>query len=271
MKTLVQALIVVAMVNLVLVGGFVGWLVMGDRLDSNRARTVRQLLTKTITQEKAEAEKAAKEWEAAKLQAEEEAKSRKIPLTAAEQLAARLEATELDRQRMERLRREVEDLQRSLAQERAGLEKDRTQLESDQKAFEAQVRVMAASSKDEQFRKTLGVLESLKPQAAKTLLTQIIKSDQQPAKAAPAAQGVPAGFAAANTPASLEAAPGTEETIGMRTAVEYLDAMDERVRSKLMGEVAKEDPALATRLLEALRQRGQFARVESQASNAPPP
>jgi hypothetical protein len=48
----------------------------------------------------------------------------------------------------------------------------------------------------------------------------------------------------------------------MKRVTEYLNAMDERARGKIMAEFTKDDPALAAELLDALRRHGQFARAD---------
>ena len=47
----------------------------------------------------------------------------------------------------------------------------------------------------------------------------------------------------------------------MQLAVRYLDAMDDKHRTKVMAELAKADPKLAADLLERIRKQGEFARV----------
>src|SRR5262245_5159526 len=124
MKKLWNILSVISVANVVALGAFAGWLVKSDRLDMNRVRDARIALAKTITDEhaeelaaKAKADQDAKAAEAAKLAA-------RPPLTAAERLAARVEATELDNQRAERLKREVLDMQRQLNEERDRVQRE---------------------------------------------------------------------------------------------------------------------------------------------------
>ncbi len=267
MKTIWNVVAIMAVANLIALAGVFGWLKATDRLNSDRLRAIRTTFTTTIAQDaaslaqqKADAELAQKEQDAA-------IKAARPPLTAAEKLAARVEATEQDRARMERLRREVEDLQKSLARERSNLDTQRERLTADQKAFDEQVNQVGEVARTEQFQKTLGILQSLKPAAAKSMLLEVMNASPTPA--ALAAQ--PADFQpvmGANTPASIEparaAAPPSED--GRRIAVEYLNAMDDRARTKVMAEFVKDDPALAAQLLESLRKRGQFARTDARTS-----
>ena len=54
MKALITGLIVIAVANLLAIGGFVGWLVQSDRLDMERVRELRQKVSVTLTQERAD-------------------------------------------------------------------------------------------------------------------------------------------------------------------------------------------------------------------------
>jgi len=56
MKALWTALSIFAVANLIATASFVGWLVNADRLDSDRAKRVREIFTTTITEEKIAAE-----------------------------------------------------------------------------------------------------------------------------------------------------------------------------------------------------------------------
>lgn len=259
MKTVWNIIAVLAVANLIAIAGFVGWLRSTDRLNMDRARAVRAMLSNTLTQDAAAAaQKEAEEDQAAK-DREAAAKAARPALTAAEKLAARVEATELDHQRIQRLKREVEDLQKTVTRERDELGAQRARLTADQQAFDEQVKQVAALASTEQFQKTLGILQSLKPAAAKSLLMEIMgpaASSQAPVEPQPAM--------GANTPASIDAPTNNAANDdGLRIAVEYLNAMEDRARTKVMTEFAKDDPALAARLLESLRKRGQFARADA--------
>lgn len=247
MKTVWNIISVIAVANLLALAGALLWLKSSDRLDTDRARAVRELFSTTVTSDKAKAEAAAKEAEAAKALAEAEAKANKPPLTASEKLQSRVELTELDEQRMQRVRREVEDLRAALAREREELDKRWTQLETDRKAFEQLVADSTNGVSDEQFRKSLDVLQGLKAPAAKQLLVQMLN---EPGATETAAQ---AG-------AQVGASPLREGR--MKRVTEYLNAMDERARGRIMAEFTKDDPALAAELLDALRRHGQFARAD---------
>ena len=255
MKTFWTVLSVLAVANLIALGGFVGWLAKSDRLNMERVKAVREALVKPVELEKQEQAEKAKAAEADKLRAEAEAKASKPPLTAAEKLQARIEATELDRQRLERLKREVADLQQQLAAERARLEADKSEFAALQKQFDQTVANAAEVGTEEQFQKTLKVLVSQKPGQAVILLKQILI---EPAST-PDLSMAPIANGATFAPPPAEPAPPSEARMG--TVVAYLDAMTDKQRSKIMDALTKTDPKLAADLLERLRTRGEFARV----------
>lgn len=263
MKALWNIVAVVALANVLAFGAFAGWLVASDRMDTARLRDIRALLTKTITQTQDEAKQAERKAEEDRRAREEAAKASRVPMTAAEKLAARGEATELDHQRTERLKREIADLQRQVSGQLTQLQQERARLDEDRSAFEQAVQGSQQAMNDAQFIKTLDVLSALKPAEATTILRQML----QPAPVdgsegfAPATGNIEALAANTPGPAAPPAAAAMTSQSGMATVVSYLDAMDEKPRGKIISEIVKTDPKLATELLEAMRRRAQFARA----------
>lgn len=249
MKTIWNALAVVAVANLLALGAFVGWLVTSDRLDAERLRELRATLSTTITQVKADQAAAQAKAEEEARQAEAARRAAQPPLTAEQRVAARLEAGEIDRQRVERLRREVEDLRSMLQAERDLLDRDRAAFLADRDAWTTATAAQRQQLDDEQFVKTLGVLSALKAKEAVTLLRQMISGET------PVTPSPPAANASASTTDPVPPSGGIQQVVA------YLDAMDEQPRTKIISELARTDPALATDLLERLRHRAQFASV----------
>ena len=259
MKKLWTILSILAIANLLAMIGFVGYLKATDRLSMDRMRELREQFTSTVTQDnakKAEAEAAKK---AAEAKAAEEIKANKPPLNAEQQLATRVELSQLDQQRLQRLREEIEGLRKTLASERADLDRRQAKFDADQKAFADQVAQFTQSAGDEQFKKTLGILQSVKAKEAKVMLTEMLSGI--------GADATPSSTLGANAPAST-AQTQAANSADRRTidasegrygrAARYLNAMDERARTKIMSEFAKDDPKLAVELLEALRRQGEF-------------
>jgi hypothetical protein len=220
MRLLWMVLSVLAVANLLALLGFVGWLKASDRLDAARVVEVRRLFTETVAQreQRQEREQLAAEAEA---QAALERERVKIPpVTAAGTLELKLQHSQADQARLEGIRREVQILQETLQRERVALDAGWSQLKREREDFERARRSVAETEGNAQFKKTLATYENLRPESAKVAIRQLIDDG------------------------SLE------------QAVAYLNAMQERTRTKLIDEIIKDDPKLATELLERLRTRG---------------
>lgn len=270
MKTLWLALSVLAIANMLAFLGFVGWLRMSDRLDSERLKSVREILSKTITVEKAEKDAAAAQEKIAEANAAEAERKGRPPLTASEQLSLRLQANEIDQQRMAAMRSSIETLRAPLQAEREALAREREALEKDKAEFQVIVDVANAKAKDEQFKKTVAVMDSLKSTDAQKVLTEIMNGADATTTAQRAADQA-AGTLQANSDAVAASAPvpPTDQTpAGMQRALDYLNAMQPRTRSKLITEFAKTDPKLAGDLLERLRTYGQVPLGTEKLSSA---
>lgn len=226
MKTIWAALSVLAVANMLALAGVIGWLYKSGRLDERRVQETRQVFSETIEARKArEAEEAAKAEQAAK-DAAERAKFEKAPLTAGELLAQRIELTELDRQRRERLRRDIDDLKAGLARQQEVIDRGRAELEAERKTFEQMRKQLLETEGSAQFKKALGALEAMKPDQAFTTLQNILQEEPKD---------------------------------GMDKVVSYVNAMQDRPRSKLLAKIVESDPKLAATLLERIRSRGTVA------------
>ncbi len=260
MKSLWTIISVVAVANLLGIAAFIGWLKSTDRLDVDRLRETREMYTKTIAQQKTEADEAKRQAEAEAAQREQDAKSARPPLTAREQLAVRLGASEIDEQRIAAMRAEAASLKAELDRQIADLENRRKVVETAETQFNAQIAAHNALVEDAQFKKTLGVLESLKPTDAKAALMEIIAQD-----AASASNSFTnlATDPSSNQPAELSAAKaqpaGPTSLRGKSLVAAYLNQMEDRSRTRVVTEILKADPVLAGELLEMLRTQGQFA------------
>lgn len=227
MKTMWAVISTMALANLLVILGIFTWLVATDRIDGARFMKVRDVLREPIAQETARLE-AERKAEEARLAAEEAAaRLQREPVTAADLLNLRIETAEVDRQRLERMRREVQDLRTTLARERELLEQEKAAFESKLRAAAEEARRLAEVRGSEQFRKALATYEALRPADAAAALRGLMD--------APTLPGQPDG-------ATL--------------AVAYLDAMDERIRARIVSEFIKADAALAAGLLERLRNLG---------------
>src|SRR5688572_21449504 len=125
MKTLWSILSVLAVAHLLAIGGIIAYLVFTGRLDADRMRDLRTLMSETGTQRAArlaEAEiKASRDAAAAQLAA----KVGTPPVTSTDALDLKLQQSQVDLTRLESLKRDVQILQDTLRRERAALDADR--------------------------------------------------------------------------------------------------------------------------------------------------
>lgn len=225
MKSLWTMLSVLAVANLLALGGFVGWLKATDRLSAERLTAVRGLFVETVAQQKAKADEETAKAAADQKVAAEKAKEGQPPLAASDVLAIKLEQGKADLERVESLKREVQILRETLQRERGQLDSDRLALKKEKDEFERARKIVADTEGNAQFKKALATLEGLKPDKAKTALQQLIDGQQ------------------------------------IEQVVAYLNSMQERTRTKIVDEFLKADPKVATDLLERLRTRGMQARA----------
>ena len=220
MKTLWTVLSVLAVANLLALLALVGWLKTSGRLDMDRMREVRHVFSTTLAEDSAQAERDAAAAKTAASQAKEDAKVGTPPVPAAAVLEEQRQQSILASQREQRTQREIEDLRRTLIAERQQLDTDKADFAALKAGWEKERAEILANARDEQFQKTLGTYEQLKPDKAKVALKQLLDS-------------------------------GEESRV-----IAYLDGMADRTRTKIIDEFIKDDPKLAADLLERLRARG---------------
>lgn len=225
MRTIWTILSVLAVANLLALLGLVGWLKSTDRLDTGRVRQIREVFKETLSQQRAREEDAKAKTEADQKAAEEKAKAAAPPVTAADTLELKLQESKADEERLEAIKRDVKIMQDTLKRERAQLDADKATLQKERAEFEQARKIVAETEGNAQFKKALATLEGLKPDQIKLALQQLIdqKNEDQ--------------------------------------AVAYLNAMQERTRSKVVQAFIDADPKVATALLERLRTRGLMARA----------
>lgn len=220
MKTLWSILSVIAIANLLAILGIVGYLKTSDRLDATRVKELRQLFSETGAQRKAKEEEAKSEAEKNAAAAKESSKKGTPPVTSGDALELKLQQSQIDVARVESLKREVQILQDTLARRKAALDSERTAFDKERKDFDQARDVVRKNEGDAQFKKALATMEGLKADKAKSALQTLIDQKQ------------------------------------IDQVVSYLNAMQERTRTKVIDEFIKSDPKVATDLLERLRTRG---------------
>lgn len=218
MKTIVRIIAAMAIINLLAIGGLAGWLASKGRVDRDRVLELVGILAETTEARNARIE-------AARLEAEAAAQPPPPPpgdiQTTDDRNLARVEVTMIDRERIERLQREVGDLQTQLRQQRQMLERDRASFDQEKAKFQAMRDRLYAIDGAEYFRKSLEILNGMKPADIRPVFNTMIAEGK------------------------------TEEVIS------YLSAFDERHRSRTITEFVKGgEVRLAADLLESLRTRG---------------
>lgn len=240
MKTIWTVLSIIAVANMVAVSLFVAFLAGTGRLDAKRVHELKKMLATTTAQRDADEQAAQDEADALTDQPQTDDG---IALSTAELLALRLEQSEVDLQRKQRLAREIADLQRAQELERKRLADERAAFQSERNAFNDRVAKLKAIDGSKQFKKAVKVLDGLAAEDAAAILRTMIDGGGDGALELASADG-----------GSVDDA--TLAVDGLTRAISYLNAMQERSRTRVVAVIAADDPALAGQLLEELRKRG---------------
>ncbi|MEO1007053.1 MAG: hypothetical protein AAFX79_00635 [Planctomycetota bacterium] len=233
MKSLWTVVSVLALANLFALAGFVGWLAASGRLDAERMEDIRRVLGETPQERTDRLEGGAAETQ--ELQDQIEQMQTRIdeltqsPMTAEQQLEMSQNAALMDDQRAIRATREVEDLRNLLERELADVERRRADLEAREIAFEQRLAERDRVVGEQQFATAVTTLQGMRAPAARNMLAAIWNGQ--------------AASPVRDAPAKL-------------VVVEYLRALDDRPRNKILAEFEKDDPTLAAELLERLRTDG---------------
>lgn len=218
MKNLTRIVGVLSFVNLLALLGLAGWLMSQGRIDRDRVLEVAAILGEPA---EARAERIEAEEKAANAVPDREPPTDGDIRDTELRNRDRIEMTQTDLERLERLRREVRDLQAHLRQQRQMLDRDRADFEQDVAEFHAMRDRLYAIDGAEYFRKSLEVFSGMKPADVRPVFNAMILEGK------------------------------TEEVIS------YLAAFEERHRAKVMTEFVKGgEVELAADLLESLRTRG---------------
>lgn len=239
---------VLAIANLFAIGSVVGWLGASGRLDRERFDDLKQMLAETP--EEREARLAADVTEAEQREDEVQQLRDRVerlmtsPMTAEELVELQQEAAMAADQRMTRAMRELEDLRDLLARERAETDRLGEAIEMQRAAFEARITERDNLVGQTQFRTAVDALQGQRAPAARAMLMAMWDGQAEP----------PEG-----------------ELDGQAIVVEYLRAMEDRQRNKVIAEFAKDDPTLAAVLLERLRTDGVTPEVADAAASPDEP
>jgi hypothetical protein len=221
MKTLWNVLSFLAVVHLLALLMFVGWLWQTDRLDRKRVDDLRALFAPTIAEAQAAADQQALEAEAGRQQRAESARRQNPPLPASHRVE-RLAAAQQDQDRAEHhldlVRRQLFQQFDIVAQQ---LESERDALDAERQGFEQGMDADERQRYSAQLTKAVKLLEALPPKQAKLKIIELVQSGRS------------------------------------GQAVVYLDAMNQRAAGKVLAEFkTDEENILATELLERIRTLG---------------
>ncbi|MEM9373778.1 MAG: hypothetical protein AAGA55_09055, partial [Planctomycetota bacterium] len=217
-KNIVRAVLIVAVLNLLGVLGAVGWLVSSGRVTKDRLTEATALIAEDPAERDAR-------LEAERLAAEpppvDDSVAEGDLSDTQQRIETRVEMTMVDRERLERLRREVRDLQSQLRLERQLLERDREAFAAEQADFASLRQRLTEIEGAESFASALSAMSQMKAPDIKPVLTQLMDEGK------------------------------SEEVIS------YLAAFEDRLRSKVVTEFVKAgEVEVAAGLLESLRTRG---------------
>jgi hypothetical protein len=210
-----------AVVNLLALALFGGWLWQSGRIDRGRVWEIRSLLASTLAEEAAAATEA--EAEAARIAAEEADRDNaaRPPLPSADVVRQVHRIEDRADLAMRRLQDERDQLLARHRQRAAELDAREAQLDADREALQSMGGGDLVARADAQFRKAVVFYETAKPKLAKERLLNLYRDGE------------------------------------VQRVVSYLDAMNARAAKKILDEFkSEEDNRLATELLEQLRTYG---------------
>ncbi len=220
-----------AVVHLLALAMFVGWLGYTQRLDRERLLAVRDLFAPTAMEARNALEEAAGAAERQRL--DERARTPRPTGDSARGVRFVAESQERAGQMQERLAVEAALLRQQLAGREQDLARREAEFEDRRRAWERSRRAELERRTSEQFAKTVKQLESVPPKQAKRIIVELINAGK------------------------------------MDQAVMYLDAMAPRATTKVIRELkTDQETQLATELLEKLRMLGLEAEADPETSNA---
>ena len=218
MRTTWNIIAFLAVVNLLAIGMFGGWLYSTGRIDRNRIDALRSLFEVPVATEKERLRAAAEEESLLVVMQEEEASLLAPPL-GSESKIRRVEDIALREQMMLRRMEQRKALDnQALAEQQRLINEQQIALERRIADFDRRTADQLAMSKEEAFRTNVKLLEGLPARQAKDLVVQMIDSGRK-ADAVAYLRGMRAGsrtgvFAQMKTPEELILASDLLESLG---------------------------------------------------------
>ena len=253
MKTIWNIMSILAIANLVAMAMIGGWLAASGRLNGDRFNEAKSLFSSTIMQDVSEQAVADQAAQDIAEDAEAQALLTSLgegeigpgePIDAANLLNVKLELSEIDLQRQQRLERDLRTMSAQLAMRENSLNDLLDTIKQRQLAFEDQQKEIKRTLGSKQFKKTLATLSEMKPKTA----TRMILSMQQGAQ-------LVAGSALDNDTQVLA----------------ILNGLEDDFRAQILSEILSTDEKLAGRLLHGLQTFGQRVPTTGVMSDASAP
>jgi hypothetical protein len=222
MKTLWNIVSFLAVVHLLALVMFAGWLWKSERLDSDRVDELRAMFAMTIPEAEAAAAQATQEAALALQEMADEHLRLNPGLPSGDRMQTVTDARQSQQRSVRRINDVKADLTRQMAEAQTRIDEQRAALEAQQRSIDSGAAGEQQRQTAEQLRKTVKLLESLPPKQAKRQIVELINT-------------------------------GSKDQ-----AVIYLDAMNQRIAGKVLAEFKTDDEVkLAKELLERVRTLGQ--------------
>lgn len=181
MKTAWNIIAIVALLNLLVLLGFVGWMYQSGRLDRERYDAAIAMFKSTIKQQAADEEEERKKEEVLRVEQEKVAHLKRVadgPVTMIDRLSADQQIDELAMHKLSRLQSEIVDLRRGLESQNRQLAMEREKLTADRKAYADYLAERKAMHEGEDFRRVIDTLEQLKAPQAKQMMQEMAARGQ---------------------------------------------------------------------------------------------
>lgn len=220
--------------HVVAAASFIAWLGISNRISLDRLEQVRDIFALTVEEQETLDKREQREAEAEEQRQIAADRPGTPPVMGEQRLRIIQDYQEVSDQQNLQIQRETQTMLDLLSRRREALEQQETEFQKKQEAWERMRRDVTALQANEQFNKTVGIYNSVKPDVAKSMMQALI------------AQG------------------------DTQQAVAYLDAMNPRKSNKVIAEFQGDDPTLAADLLERLRLLGIESQDEETLADAEP-
>lgn len=224
MKALWNVISIFLVIHLIAVLILIGWLWRSDRLNQPRLDSLVEMFRVTISDEQAMLEETAEAEEKQRQAIRDLARLEEVAhgLTSVDdRLRTGHEDEEVGLQKLEWTKRAIVDLLQNLEKTKAQLVRQKKENEAEREAFEKAVAEKTTMLADESFQHAVKLYENMDPELTKQNFLELIKQNKED------------------------------------QVVDYLSAMQLRKAAKVLGQFeGPKDVAVATRLIQRLRERG---------------